>query len=72
MEEMNHIDDAILGSQFAIASILLYILGSVGLGEAAQFLAICSAILSLYINYPKIKKRTIYLYRRFIKPLFKK
>ncbi len=49
---------------FAAVSLIFIVLGAIGLGTVAAILGICSAVVSLVINYPKLKER--------VKSMFKK
>lgn len=42
---------------FAAVSLIFIVLGAIGLGTVAAILGICSAVVSLIINFPKFKER---------------
>lgn len=51
--------DGLIGSIFAIASLLFWWLGKININieDVAATVAVGSGMASIFINYPKIKKR---------------
>lgn len=48
---------------FAAVSVIFIILGAIGLGTVAAILGICSAIVSLIINWPKLRERLFTIFK---------
>lgn len=49
---------------FAAVSVIFIILGAIGLGTVAAVLGICSAVVSLIINWPKLRERLSSIFKK--------